>query len=258
MEDMTSAVIMPDITIRNPGESTVKLSAANRDLFNKIAHHDTQNCTICKRVIEYGRPHNHKEKVTIPRPIPVSERMPDDTQADVTMRPAQPPALALATVIKGLEDELAHLKVQLAQYQALYNQQDPSLSKRKRKSVYTRIEKLLATIDGKADQIYALYDVVEGQKAAGQQMTEEEVEVTLLRVGIDLTKTSLHASEANQSQRNGESDAEKDLTRGSQKSVASQKSNASQRSIGRKKHVVHSWDNLSDDDEDLPWEGFRQ
>jgi hypothetical protein len=103
-----------------------------------------------------------------------------------TLRPSQPPALALATVLKGLEDELSHLKMQLVPYQNTYNQHDASLSKRQRKSLYQKIEMLLKDIDTKADQIYALYDVLEGQKQDGHEMTEQEVEVTLQSIGVSV------------------------------------------------------------------------
>ena len=76
--------------------------------------------------------------------------------------------------------------MQLSQQEALYNQHDPALSKHKRKIVYARIQKLLVAIEARMDQIYALYDVLEGQKTSGQMMKEEEVEVTLQNLGIDL------------------------------------------------------------------------
>jgi len=123
-----------------------------------------------------------KQTMKIARPVPVSDRMP--TEEDATVRPAQDPALALATVIADLEAEMSQLRSELIAQEALYNQHNPSLSKRKRKIAFTRIQKLLAAIETRADQIYALYDVLEGQKANGQMMKEEEVEVTLQNLGL--------------------------------------------------------------------------
>ena len=187
---MTSAFILPDITMRNPSEATMKLSNEAQNVFDRLASHEGENCTICKHVIDRNTPHEHGNgrKIAIPKPVPVSERMPSPgpDDEDVTMRPSQPPPIALATVMKSLEDELEHLKIELDRYQALYNKHDPSLSKRKRKMVYDKIEKVLKTIDAKADQIYALYDVLEGQKETGKEMTEGEVEMTLQSVGIDV------------------------------------------------------------------------
>lgn len=110
------------------------------------------------------------------KPIPYEE--------EPTLRPSQSPALALLSVIKGLEDELSVEKRQLAQYQALYNNQNPSLAKRARKSLKEKMDSLLRTVDGKADQIYSLYDVVEGQKQQGQGMSNEELEAILHSLGI--------------------------------------------------------------------------
>ena len=204
MEEMTSAFILPDITMRIP--ATQKVSPAGQDLFDLLPNHDGQNCTICKRTISPGNPHNHdelKEKITIPKPIPVSDRMPVKTpyEEEPTIRPSESPALALAKVLKCLEDELTHLKLQQARQQALYNQHDPALSKRKRKSVLASIEKVMNAVDAKADQIYALYDVLEGQKREGRVMGEEEVEMTLQSIGVDLERLGLRGAEGVQVER---------------------------------------------------------
>ena len=271
MENMTSAFIVPDITIRNPGEATIKLSAAAREVLDRLANHNGQNCTICKRVIDHDSPHSHTEKVTVPKPIPVSQRMPSPGpyEEEPTMRPSQPPSLALAKVMKDLEDELAHLKMQLAQHQALYNKHDPSLSKRKRKAVLASIEKLLQTIDVKADQIYALYDVLEGQRANGQEMTEREVEVTLHNVGIDVGGLGLRGGGGNdldsegESQgfnENGEEEEEgEEMQREEEYSRPRSRQGAaevvSKQAPANKKKQKHVWDLSTDDEEDLPWEG---
>lgn len=256
-EDMTSAFILPDITMRNPGEATMKLSTTAQEAFDRLASHEGKNCTICKRVIDHNAPHEHgaTQKISIPKPVPVSERMPSpepEDEDDVTMRPSQPPAIALATVMKGLEDELAHLKVQLARYQALYNQHDPSLSKRKRKIVYDKIEKVLSTMDTKADQIYALYDVLEGQKAAGHQMNEHEFEVTLQSVGIDIEAAMKGGSVTVES--SGKSFYELHDEKKEQVPAKSV-----QRPVETKqKRKKEVWDFTSnvDEEEELPWEGF--
>jgi hypothetical protein len=238
MNDMTSAFILPDITMRHPTGPAMDTVKATQEVFDSFAPHDNANCTICNRVLRQGEKHAHdqrvKNSVTVPKPVPVSDRK-DELPEDATMRPSQPPALALAIVLKGLEDELAHQKAQLAQYQAVYNQHDPSLSKRKRKAVFSKIEKLLQLIDIKADQIYALYDVLEGQKADGHEMTQGEVEVTLKSVGIDLDHVDLRGGGLE------DDDGVDD--------VRSHKSGKS----GRSKWELQS----EDSDDELPWEGFE-
>ncbi|MCJ1281906.1 hypothetical protein MMC26_001229 [Xylographa opegraphella] len=235
MDDMTSAFIVPDITMRNPimtGGGFQNMPASAQQTSNNPPEHDGQNCTVCKHVIEKGSSHNHGETVKgtvkIPKPIPVSDRMPEagPYEEEPTIRPSQPPPVALAAVIKGLEDELTHLKIQLSQYQSLYNQHDPALSKRKRKSVLAKIEKMTQTVDIKSDQIYALYDVLEGQKADGHEISEEEVEITLQSVGIDLGGLGLRGGDL------------------------------SENSNQKEEHV---WDiDSSDESEgDMPWEGIE-
>ena len=172
--EMTSAYIVPDITL--PQLTPIIPSTSTH------ATHGTKQTTV------------------ITRPVPVSDRMPVAAPGDEehTVRPAQPPGLALATVLRGLESELQQLRQQLQEQETLYNQHDPSLSKHQRKIVYARIQKLMAVIDAKADQIYALYDVLEGQRAMGQMMEEEEVEVTLHNIGIDIASARRAAESAPQ------------------------------------------------------------
>lgn len=197
-ENMTSAFIIPDITMRSINE--------NRKVTDQ------------------------KDSMSVPKPTPVSELVSKDAAeevGDTTMRPSQAPGLALATVIKGMEDEIINLKVQLESYQKLYNSHNPALSKRKRKYVFQKMQTVMRTIDAKSDQLYSLYDVLEGQKQSGQEMTEEQVEITLQSVGIDANRGTL-----------GQDDTHK---------------GANPRE-GRQ-----PWDLSSNDgsDDELPWEGIE-
>ena len=121
----------------------------------------------------------------------------------------------------------------------MYNSHDASLSKRKRKSVFVKIEALLKAIDAKADQIYALYDVLEGQKADGHEITEEEVEVTLNAIGIDPVELRLRGGGVGRAEApyGGEGRG-----RGNETSDEEEE--------------VHE-DGI-DDDMDLPWEGIEE
>ncbi|KAL2870189.1 uncharacterized protein BJX67DRAFT_276893 [Aspergillus lucknowensis] len=188
-EDMTSAFILPDITIQQAdlAQNLKKLPETTQRALDRATQHNGKNCTICQQSVPGDNCDHTQGAVKIPKPVPVSERMPQPStyNEEPTLRPAQSPAVALATVLKALEDELSHLKMQLVSYQGAYNKLDASLSKRQRKSLGEKIEKLLKDIDMKADQIYALYDVLEGQRQRGQEMTEQEMEVTLQSIGID-------------------------------------------------------------------------
>lgn len=235
MSEMTSAIILPDITLHTNGSEPTQSEPAQQT--DNPTRHDGGNCTVCKRALD-GTSHDHThtdekpDTVNIPKPIPVSERMPKPTpyQEDPTIRPAEPPGVALATVLKGLEDELSHLKMQLARYQTAYNKHDASLGKRRRKALARKIETLLREIDTKSDQIYALYDVLEGQKQSGQEMTEREIEVTLQSIGINV----------------GQQRDLTDRTDGSAKRRASVQPRQQQQD-----------EDEEDDDSELPWEGIE-
>jgi hypothetical protein len=203
----TSGFIVPDITM-GAQKHTINFSKLN---LPASAAHDNKSCTVC------GRQNSQTTSPKIPRPVPVSTRTADD--ADATMRPTQPPRDALARVLKELKDELTHLHLELAAHEALLSAHDPSLGRRERKSIQDAMTDILARIDIKSDQIYNLYDVVEGHKA--DDMTEQEIEDTLRSI------------------------------------TAKAKSNAAAK--GRKVVVEsHHSDGESDDAEDaeLPFEGF--
>ena len=232
-ENMTSAFILPDITIRHPSAGPIRqVSAGAQVVLDDIKFHNGQNCTVCHELISRGEPHQHhggtKQTIKIPKPVPVSERMPepDEYNEEPTIRPSQPPSIALATVMKGLEDELNHLKIQLSQYQDLYNGHDPALSRRQRKQCSKKIEGLVKDVDVKADQIYALYDVLEGQKQDGHELSEQEIELTLQSIGVETAEVSLNDEEQDE--------------------------------VPQAKPVErHPWDIESSDEEELPWEGIE-
>ncbi|KAF2136463.1 uncharacterized protein K452DRAFT_313159 [Aplosporella prunicola CBS 121167] len=227
--EMTSAFILPDITMQAKTPLTPE------------EPHESTNCTVCRKT---SCTEEHSVPIDIPEPVPVSERMPDDV--DATMRPSQPAPLALATVIKELQDELAHLNLQKAAYDSLLRGHDASLSKRKRKAIEGKIADLLEAISTKSDQIYALYDVVEGQKAAGQlhedndnneDMGEKEIEETLMSVGIDPEEM-------------------REKTQHKPVPAAGRNNNNGKSKGPAKKVVIEDGGHSADESEELPWEGI--
>ena len=80
----------------------------------------------------------------------------------------------LALVVKELRDERVHLHAELAVVRAMLESHDPSLGRRKRATLESDITDLLAKIKVKDDQIYNLYDVLEGQQ--DDDITEQFVE----------------------------------------------------------------------------------
>ena len=232
-ENMTSAFIVPDITIHHPEASRQfpELTEENHKIILGLTKHEETACTVCTRKLNSDKQHGHattaKEQVKITKPTPVSERKLEED--DFTIRPSQKPSLALAIVLKELEDELNHLKIELARYQALFNGHDPALSKRRRKSIQQQMDIIIQAIDVKADQIYSLYDVLEGQKEDGHEMSEEEVAITLQSIHMKAPELQL---------RGGHSDGRE----GPKRSVERQ-----------------PWDLDSEDDatDELPWEGIE-
>jgi hypothetical protein len=181
-EGETSAFIIPDITIH-----TALPNVSGTSNF-PLASHKTNECTICAEA--------NGKHIDIPLPIPVSTR---DLGEDATLRPAWAPHISLAHVLKQLQDEVAHLKLQLAKKEAEYNAHDPALGRRRRISVHAEVLKLAAEVERRSDMVYRLYDVVEGQKGNVEAVEEpndaasvkhdakidHEIEETLQSIGMD-------------------------------------------------------------------------
>ena len=230
--------ILPDISIEIPGmasKPSPELSQA-REAFSNAEGHDIRSCTVCKNIIERGIDHEHsepiKKDIKIPKLIPVSQRMPETRpyEEEPTIRPSQPPAVALAAVVKGLSDEHSHLVIQHSHYRSLYFQIDPSMKKTQRKDLWTKMSTLMNAIEVKASHIYDLYDVLEYQKADGSIDVTEHVEETLQSVGIDLVELGLRG--------------------GAVPSAQEQNAEPAQR---------QPWDLDSNENstQDLPWEGIE-
>jgi len=106
----------------------------------------------------------------------VTERLYEE---GVSIRPSVPPKQALSSVLDQLKDEFHHLqmyspslstKANGRQYRDLttqYEGLDPGRGKRKRKIIADKLRGILEDFEAKADQIYALYDVVEGARLDG-------------------------------------------------------------------------------------------
>lgn len=205
-DNMTSAFFMDDITLESRKraaqmqKTTKAIPTLSRDakrvLDSLCVDHDCRNCFVCVRINSHKHEDdmtsdgaNKKTTVRVEKPIPVTDRVPNpvsavgsDYEDQPTMRPSQDPGVALATVLKGLQDEAAHIKSRLAEKQAKLSALDPSFGRRQRKQLTSEINHLMRMLDLKWDQIYALNDVLEGQKTSGQLMTEQEVEITVASI----------------------------------------------------------------------------
>lgn len=155
-EEMTSAFLLPDITMHKDAAvgATGGVSAA------------------------------------VKKPVPVTEREIDGSFA--TQRPAQDPNEALAWVVEQLQEEIKQSKRDLGQTEREYEGCDPAIGKRKRVGLKTRMEELVAQIERRSEQVYALYDVLEGQDRNGRELDE-----TLQDLGIDLAEMRKRAVSGN-------------------------------------------------------------
>lgn len=192
-DNMTSEWIVNDITLDFSGyEDRPPPTPSGKA---EIPYYEDLPPVVFRRPVENVNTHVEQESTqrsinrtkSIPKPKVAAKRAPELAayEEEPTLRPSQNPALALASVMKALEEELAKSKRHLAQYQDLYNNQNPALGKRARKSLKEKMELLLKSIDLKADHIYSLYDVLEGQKQTGQEMSNEELQLTLQSIGVE-------------------------------------------------------------------------
>jgi hypothetical protein len=141
------------------------LSTSARHVLDSLCpEHRAKNCMLCTRVTSFGDKTTGGAPIRSANPVPVSKRMPATTsyEDEPTIRPSIEPGLALATVIKGLEDEIAHLKMRQSEVQAQYQNLDASLGKRERRRIGKELESLLQQLEFKGDQLYGLYDALEG------------------------------------------------------------------------------------------------
>jgi len=191
-DDMTSAYLVADIDAAKRSKSKQRpvLSANARQVLDGLCEHqhNRKNCAICLRLASFDTNSAGKKTILVQKPVPVSKRStsPVPYEDEPTLRPAVAPGIALATVLKALEDEVAHLKMRQAEVVQAYTKHNASFAKRERIEMKAELESLLSKIEAKSDQIYALYDVLEGQAQAGQEMSVDEVEITLNRMQLEL------------------------------------------------------------------------
>ncbi|KAI8955571.1 hypothetical protein F4801DRAFT_272091 [Xylaria longipes] len=169
------------------------LTQSAKRVLNKICHdHECYNCMVCARIKSHRHEANGKcgkKTVRVDRPVPVTDRVKSqlstsayDYEEQPTLRPSQDPAIALAKVMKGLKDEERHIRTTMARKQAVYDECDAAVNKKLWKKLDAEIRVLRQRRDLKRDQIYDLHDVLEGQKANAQLMSEEAIDMTIMSV----------------------------------------------------------------------------
>ncbi|KAI0377680.1 hypothetical protein F5Y04DRAFT_263945 [Hypomontagnella monticulosa] len=192
-DNMTSALFIDDITLEQQ-KMTEKQKAkkstrtelskdAKRVLDNLCHDHDCRNCIVCSR-IKSRRHGSPMTPIRAEKPIPVTDLVESPYEyepipVECTPPRVRDPAGALAKTIKSLRDEEAHLIQSLTKKNAQYNARDASMHRDQWKRLGEEIAQLTRARDVKRDQIYYLYEVLEGQKATGLEMEAEWVEFTI-------------------------------------------------------------------------------
>ncbi|KAI5372027.1 hypothetical protein J4E82_009251 [Alternaria postmessia] len=251
--EMTSAFILPDIKLASSTTTGVKThttATTTKPVISK--EHDNDNCTVCRRE-GYT---TATAALVVPKLVKVSERSTAD-ETDATMRPVQSPREALATVVKGLNDERIHLTAELAVQQAMLSEHDPSLGKRRRAAIDVSIQDLLRRLSWLDQQIYRLHDVLEGQ----EDVTEEEVEELTIQAVNKAAPAPAPAAAAAQKEKKKKvtirsfvsehevSDCDHHGEDGGDESVEFRRG-------GRGKTDEESGDEEEERSLELPWEGF--
>ncbi|KAI4110155.1 MAG: hypothetical protein L6R37_000048 [Teloschistes peruensis] len=211
-EQMTSAFILPDITMNvQPTldkQAPVQTLGDAKEDCSKVAHKSIfQDTAEGSDILDYepvaqknaGSHSQEKQPMISDGQLPtISDEELDITiqEDEPTIRPTQPPEAALATVLESLTTELAAQRARLAKYQTSYDRHDVSISRRQRKQILEKIQALLRSTDTKADQIYNLHDVIEGQKQKGQPITQTQVDNTMQSLGLDLPWEGIESTNA--------------------------------------------------------------
>ncbi len=222
--EMTSAFIVPDIKLDTLGQATSTIKISHQTISKD---HDNANCTVCRRdgLVD------STDAFRVPKLVPVSSRMPDDV--DATLRPARSPKEALALVVKELQDERTHLHMELAVMRAMLESHDVSLGNRKRREINASIQDILHKLEIKDNQIYNLYDVLEGQQT--DDLTELDVENITQQIRAEDEKA----------------DPEKKVKKVTIRSFVDEDDNSVE--VGRGATAALE----EEDTQELPWEGFE-
>lgn len=183
-EELTSGFIVPDITF---DQQRMTEAQASLELPANTQHHSdlVQQPQPSEQIAE-SRQQVQPEQVAGPRQITDEELDITIHDEEPTIRPTQAPEVALAVVLESLGAELAEQRAQLAKYQNSYARQDVTISRRQRKQIHAKIQALLDACEVKAEQIYNLHDVIEGQKQQGPPVTHDQIDNTLQSLGLDL------------------------------------------------------------------------
>ncbi|KAK7207015.1 centrosome microtubule-binding domain of Cep57-domain-containing protein [Myxozyma melibiosi] len=165
---------------REKAERIPRPTAEMKKVMDTLNAHNPTSCTVCTRHrvrLNHGtagaympaRPSAFDSRPSAP--VPDTAARADNSGADGqwqeehTMRPSMPADEAAARVLSQLEDEFRHLKIRYQTEVSEYERLDAAVGKRRRKAVVARLRATVDALENKADQIYAMYDVLEANMA---------------------------------------------------------------------------------------------
>ncbi|EMR09349.1 hypothetical protein PNEG_02303 [Pneumocystis murina B123] len=131
-------------------------------IIEELDCHNPVSCSVCTRRRQKGiLSEKNKDRLSFSAK---TKQLDNIFEEENTIRPSMSPKSALSMVITQLEDEFKHLKLRYQEFIQSYEKVDPSIGKRKRKALAGKLKNIIEELEAKADQIYALYDVVEMAK----------------------------------------------------------------------------------------------
>jgi Centrosome microtubule-binding domain of Cep57 len=170
-----------------PGHAKLLVESEIDDIISGRVKHNMTSCSVCarKRRMKTGTKASTRRPF---REIPLNDLTGPLYEEGESIRPSVPPKQALSTVLSQLKDEFHHLQLYVIQrglsdgrrYRELtteYESLDPGRGKRKRKSIAEKLRAVIEEFEAKADQIYALYDVVEGVRQEGLDARRQWLEL---------------------------------------------------------------------------------
>ncbi|EXJ78971.1 hypothetical protein A1O3_08471 [Capronia epimyces CBS 606.96] len=134
-ENMTSAYILPDITVNQPQKSTrAQVSPEVQNVLHRHGPDHAGNCAVCQRLTVKRTKHVMHEIPGAERPdftAQITQLMKDAMLEEPTMRPKISPWLALANVKKLLTDQFEEAKRKHSQAWEKYDAIQAPLSSKK-------------------------------------------------------------------------------------------------------------------------------
>ncbi|KAK9479090.1 centrosome microtubule-binding domain of Cep57-domain-containing protein [Lipomyces japonicus] len=150
-------------------EDTSRFNSKMQWTKDKLSEHDSNTCPVCFQHRTKSNTSDGYSKYAASQPsrnqyftAPIFKHEDGSTwEEDDTVRPSMHPEDSLVTIISQLKDVFYHLRTEYHDLTDKYNDLDPGYGIRKRKSIETRVRGLFEQLGIKADQIYALTDMLE-------------------------------------------------------------------------------------------------